>query len=208
MKICITAQGKDLNSKVESRFGRSPYFIIYDTDTADFEVIENPNLSAASGVGVKSGQLIADKKVSVVLTGKVGPKASDALNAAGIKIIDNVSGTVKEAIDKYQSGDFKAAEKPADRPQFADASQEQETGGWVGKCVRRIFGGRGQRGRGGQGRSSGQGGGMGRGQGRRGFAGSGGYCVCTNCGEKVKHQPGIPCRSLTCSKCGAIMARE
>lgn len=197
MKICITAQSKDLNAKVESRFGRSPYFIIYDTDTADFEVIENPNLLAASGVGVKSGQLMVDKKVSVVLTGKVGPKASDALNAAEIKIINNVSGTVKEAIDKYQNEGFKPTEK----------SQEQEaqtSSSWVAKCVRKIFGGgQGQRGCG-----SHQGRGSGQGQWRRGFASPGGYCVCTNCGEKVKHQQGVPCRSLNCPKCGAIMVRE
>ncbi|MGD9108368.1 MAG: NifB/NifX family molybdenum-iron cluster-binding protein [Gammaproteobacteria bacterium] len=196
MKICITAQGKDLNSKVESRFGRSPYFIIYDIDTADFEVIENPNLSAASGVGVKSGQLVADKKVSVVLTGKVGPKASDALNAAGIKIISDVSGTVKEAVEKFQSEDFKAAEKSQE--------QETQTGNWFDRCCRRLFGF--GRGRGRSKQSSGMG--RGQGQGRRGFAGPGGYCVCTSCGEKVKHQPGVPCRSLNCPKCGAIMARE
>ena len=40
MKICITSQGKVLDSKIETRFGRSPYFIIYDTNTNDFEVIE------------------------------------------------------------------------------------------------------------------------------------------------------------------------
>ena len=60
MKICITAQADNLDSKVESRFGRSPYFIIYDTETSEFDAIENPNISTTIGVGIKSGQLVAD----------------------------------------------------------------------------------------------------------------------------------------------------
>jgi len=192
MKICITSQGDDLDSKVEPRFGRSPYFIIYDTETSDFEAIENPNVSAASGVGIKSGQLIAEKKVAAVLTGKIGPNASDVLKVAGIEIIGDATGTVKEAIDKYLAGGFKTAEKPTETSQFAES-------GWFGGCFRRWFG---------IGFGRGRGMGRGPGQGRRGFAGPSGYCICPKCGEKVAHQPGVACRSLTCAKCGTIMVRE
>jgi len=43
-----------------------------------------------------------------------------------------------------------------------------------------------------------------------GAAGQGpsGYCICPSCGIKVEHQPGIPCNSLQCSKCGAKLIRE
>ncbi len=51
--------------------------------------------------------------------------------------------------------------------------------------------------------------GAGQGRGRR-TAGAGpeGNCVCTSCGEKVKHQPGTPCNQMKCPKCGAPMVRE
>jgi len=52
----------------------------------------------------------------------------------------------------------------------------------------------------------GQGSGMGRG--RRGGAGPGGNCVCPGCGTKVTHQPGTPCASINCPKCGVRMIRE
>jgi len=64
----------------------------------------------------------------------------------------------------------------------------------------------------------GQGFGVGRGRGmgvRRGRtsggglgAGRGGNCICTSCGNKVMHQPGIPCSSMSCPKCGMRMVRE
>lgn len=34
------------------------------------------------------------------------------------------------------------------------------------------------------------------------------FCKCPACGEKVPHQRGIPCREMTCPKCGATLVRE
>jgi len=54
----------------------------------------------------------------------------------------------------------------------------------------------------------GQGPRMGRGAGNRQGAGPGGNCVCPACGEKVVHQAGTPCSSMSCPKCGVRMVRE
>jgi hypothetical protein len=34
------------------------------------------------------------------------------------------------------------------------------------------------------------------------------YCICPNCGEKIKHQPGMPCTLEKCPKCQTNMIRE
>ncbi len=60
----------------------------------------------------------------------------------------------------------------------------------------------------GQGAGRRQGQGAGKGGGRRGGLGPGGYCVCPSCGEKVAKQPGVPCTSVQCPKCGTSMVRE
>ncbi|RKY19107.1 MAG: dinitrogenase iron-molybdenum cofactor biosynthesis protein [Planctomycetota bacterium] len=45
-------------------------------------------------------------------------------------------------------------------------------------------------------------------QGRYGKGlGPGGECVCPQCGHKIPHQAGTPCRSVNCPKCGAPMRR-
>lgn len=63
----------------------------------------------------------------------------------------------------------------------------------------------------GQGPIMGRGRGMGRGGGRRSGgrlgAGPAGYCVCPACGTKIPHQPGVPCTSVNCPKCGTTMIR-
>ena len=113
MKICVTSQGDNLDAQVDPRFGRCPYFIIVDTDTSEFEAIQNPNVNGMGGVGVQSGQFMSEKQVKVVLTGNVGPNAFRTLQAAGIDIITGVSGSVKEAIEKYKSGGLKPAGDPS-----------------------------------------------------------------------------------------------
>ena len=62
-------------------------------------------------------------------------------------------------------------------------------------------------------RGSGQGGGRvgGRGLGRMGggqAAGPDGFCVCPECGQKVKHVAGKPCYDQKCPKCNTPLIRE
>jgi cation diffusion facilitator family transporter len=38
--------------------------------------------------------------------------------------------------------------------------------------------------------------------------GLGRFCVCPNCGYKIKHQAGVPCSTLRCPKCGTTLVRK
>ena len=146
MKIAVSASSPDLSGPVDPRFGRCPYFLFVDPDSMEFEAIENPNISSASGVGIQSAQLVAEKGAKAVLTGSCGPNAFQTLQAAGIEVIIGVSGTVQEAIAHYKSGQAQAT---------AQANVPSHSG----------IGGSGTMGSGfGMGR--GMGGGMGRGMGR------------------------------------------
>ncbi len=40
MKVAVSAAGKNLESIIDERFGRSRYFIILETDDMRYEVIE------------------------------------------------------------------------------------------------------------------------------------------------------------------------
>jgi len=111
MKICITSEGKNLDSKVDPRFGRCHNFIFFDTDTGKFEAQENSNAQFQGGAGIQSAQLVSSQDAKAVLTGHVGPNAFETLNKAGIRVYTNVSGTVKEAVDTYKSGKLKITER-------------------------------------------------------------------------------------------------
>ena len=118
MKICVTSQGDTLDSAVDPRFGRCQYFIIVDTESLEFEALENPNISAMGGAGIQSGQFVAVKQIKAVLTGNVGPNAFQTLQAASIAVITGASGTVKEAIDRYKKGELKSTQGPSVSSKF------------------------------------------------------------------------------------------
>ena len=117
-KICITAEGDNLDSKVDPRFVRCKSFIIVDIATMETEAVSNPNIDSMGGAGIQSGQLIAEKQIKVVLTGNVGPNAFQTLQAAGVDIITGVSGTVGEAVEKYKAGQLKPTGGPSVNSKF------------------------------------------------------------------------------------------
>ena len=112
MKIVVTADGPTLDNKVDSRLGRCRYFIVADPETLEFEALDNSSSMAGGGAGISAAQMIAGKKVDVVLTGNCGPNAYQVLSAAGIKVVTGVSGGVREAIQDYKSGKLKVSAQP------------------------------------------------------------------------------------------------
>jgi predicted Fe-Mo cluster-binding NifX family protein len=113
MKIAITSSGNSLQSAVDPRFGRCSYFIIYDDKTSEFQVLDNGAQSAAGGAGVEAARLVSQSGAEVVLTGEVGPKAFQALNAAGMPVSTGAEGTVKETIEKYKAGKLGSQKEPS-----------------------------------------------------------------------------------------------
>ena len=107
MKICVSASSDSLDANVDSRFGRCPYFVIVDSETMEFSAITNDSTNAAHGAGIQAAQTVANMGAKVVITGNVGPNAFNVLSATGIKIVTGASGSVKEAVEKYKSGQLK-----------------------------------------------------------------------------------------------------
>ena len=113
MKIAVTASQPDLSSEVDPRFGRAPYILVVDSETMDYQVIDNrENASSLKGAGIQAASSVGNKGAQVLITGHCGPNAFRALKAAGIKVVNGASGTVKQAIKEYLEGKLKVSEEP------------------------------------------------------------------------------------------------
>ena len=109
MKIVFTTSGTDINAPLDSRFGRSPRFLVYDMDNATFEVVDNQHLSASHGAGIQAAQTVVDTGAEAVITGHCGPKAFRVLQAGGIEIFHTDATTVAEALAAYREGRLNSA---------------------------------------------------------------------------------------------------
>ena len=87
MKVAITSSGSTADSLLDQRFGRCAYFAIYDTDSKELSFIENPNLNAAEGAGPASVALVANQKVSKIVSGEFGFKIKGMLNDLNIQMV-------------------------------------------------------------------------------------------------------------------------
>ena len=58
MKVAITAQGGELSSELDPRFGRARWFVIVDTETDAVEAVDNSSgFNASSGAGIDGQKL-------------------------------------------------------------------------------------------------------------------------------------------------------
>lgn len=111
MIVAITAKGTHLSDEVDPRFGRAPYILLVDTETMKYEVLDNSaNVNAFKGAGIQAATMVADKGAKVLLTGYCGPNAFTTIQAAGMKVVSDVTGTVEEAVKKFQSGNVQYSE--------------------------------------------------------------------------------------------------
>jgi predicted Fe-Mo cluster-binding NifX family protein len=97
-KIAIASDGKTLDSHVETRGARSRHFLLFDEKGELTEILENPHRNASGGAGPRCAELLAEKKVTVLVAGNVGYKMADALKMRKIAYVE-FAGTVKEAIE-------------------------------------------------------------------------------------------------------------
>jgi predicted Fe-Mo cluster-binding NifX family protein len=111
VKIAFTTSGESLEAQLDPRFGRALRFLIYDMDSNHYELLENEkNLNAPQGAGIQAAETVARAGVNCLVTGNCGPKAFQALTAAGIRIYRSDAVTVAEALEAFTEGSLQATQ--------------------------------------------------------------------------------------------------
>ena len=108
MKIAISAEGPTTQDIVDPHFGRAAGFVIYDTETKTFEYIDNGAAQAAAqGAGLMAVETVVEAGAKVVLSGYIGPKALEALQAVGLGTVQDMDNrTVGNVIADFEAGNL------------------------------------------------------------------------------------------------------
>jgi predicted Fe-Mo cluster-binding NifX family protein len=101
MKIAITSIGNSPDSKLDNRFGRCSYFVVYDTVSGSTEFIPNPNKDHIEGSGPASVQLLASRGVKKVVSGEFGAKVKSIFDQLQIQLIilNDPEKSIREIIE-------------------------------------------------------------------------------------------------------------
>jgi predicted Fe-Mo cluster-binding NifX family protein len=149
MKIAITSNGANLDAPTSPVFGRCPMIVLVETETLQFEAIENPAIAVPSGAGIQAAQLVVERGAQAVVTGNIGPNALDVFQSAGVPIYLFNEGTVRDAVETFMAGKLQPFAVP-------NAQAGAGTGAGQGMGIGRRMG-----------RGRGMGRGLGRGRGMR-----------------------------------------
>lgn len=87
MKTVITSTGNTLDSKMDRRFGRCSYFVIYDSENGSVEFIPNTNADSVEGAGVASARLVASRGVEKVVSGEFGNKVKNIFDSLEMQLV-------------------------------------------------------------------------------------------------------------------------
>ena len=87
MKTVITSTGSTLDSKMDKRFGRCSFFVVYDSETGSVEFVPNENAESVEGAGVASARLVATKGAEKVVSGEFGYKVKNIFDSLGVRLI-------------------------------------------------------------------------------------------------------------------------
>lgn len=109
-KIAVAVERPDVQSVISEVFGRSDYFLLFDTVNNTEEIILNPFAKTFGGAGIQSAQLLVENNVDVLITNKIGANALRVLNSAGIKVYMCMRENAKTAVQLFNEGKLKTIE--------------------------------------------------------------------------------------------------
>lgn len=113
MKMVISSEGPKPTNRVDPRFGRARYLILFDSTSDSFVATDNSErVEAAQGAGVQTAQTVVRLGAEALLTGHCGPKAFQVLDEAGVRIYSGFEGTVLDAVKAWKEGELQPLSAP------------------------------------------------------------------------------------------------
>jgi len=112
MKIVVCAQSNTHKAMIDSRFGRTSFWAVWDTYAKQWTFVPNEqNLQAAQGAGIQAAQAILDIGAQVLIACNVGPKAMAVLQANEIQVYQAPTGiSIENTIKAFEAGQLNQIE--------------------------------------------------------------------------------------------------
>jgi len=101
-----SANGKSLDAQVGFLFGGPRFFILVAPEAWNGGPLITWGISCHPGGGGITANSLASRRIQVVLPGSRGPKAFEELQAAGIEVVLNPPGTIRQAITRLKMGEL------------------------------------------------------------------------------------------------------
>jgi predicted Fe-Mo cluster-binding NifX family protein len=96
MKAAFTSDGALLESRLSPGFGRTDYFLIFNTDDNSLQVEINPYKNVLEGAGIQAVHFLISRNCNAIITRQIGNNALRFLLSSGILVYIGTDGTLEE----------------------------------------------------------------------------------------------------------------
>ena len=97
MKIAIASEGKEETSEISLKGARAPYYLLFKEKKL-LEVIKNPFAVGGGGAGWSVAHMLAEKKIDLVIAGRIGSNMESALKEKNIEFREESGKKINEII--------------------------------------------------------------------------------------------------------------
>ena len=110
MKVGVPAKGESIDSAVDERFGRSPYFVLVDATSLALEVFKNPGPAEKDAAGILACQMLIEKGADAVAVKNIGHNALVSLTGGGVRVYVGAGGSILDTLKMLKKGQLSPAE--------------------------------------------------------------------------------------------------
>ena len=86
MKIAVPVNENKRDPAVAGIFGRAVWFLIYDKETGEMQILGNDAAKSTGGAGIQAAQTVLDSGARVLLTPQCGENAAKVLLSGGVEL--------------------------------------------------------------------------------------------------------------------------
>ena len=95
-RIAVAGDSQEKTGQISKVAARADYFLIFDRDGNLLETVANPHAGTARGAGPKAAKFLAEKRINLVIAGKIGAKMAKALKGDNINYIEKQGIVINE----------------------------------------------------------------------------------------------------------------
>jgi predicted Fe-Mo cluster-binding NifX family protein len=98
MRVAVAATDDHPDGRIHHTFGKSPYFIMFESTTGKIAAIRNPVQTSGVTTGVEVARILVDRGIEKVVAGMFGERVQRVFSEAGVQVEVVGDKTVNEYI--------------------------------------------------------------------------------------------------------------
>ncbi len=104
MIIGIPVDKKSMEAKISVHFGRTEFFLLYDTENNSTTFVVNDAMNAQGGAGIKAAQVLVDHNVEALISPRLGQNAFEVISSANMTLYAADGTSINENITALKDG--------------------------------------------------------------------------------------------------------